>query len=133
MCEACAERYNVLRPEPGCRRTRRCGEGGYFSRSPGGNSVKPICPRDQKMSCSTTRPSIVALMSSSSASWAARISANSVSPPPSAEAVEPAAVVAGADVAVDIEIGDVANFGDTEPPPAALQRPASDLQRAEAI
>ena len=54
MCEACADRYSVLRPEPGCRRTRRWRDGGYFSRSPGGNSVKPIWPRDQNTSCSTT-------------------------------------------------------------------------------
>jgi hypothetical protein len=54
-------------------------------------------------------------------------------PQPIAEHIEPAAVVASADVAVDIEVGDVADLGDVEPPLAALQRRAADLQRTEFV
>src|SRR5205823_2701829 len=45
-------------------------------------SAKPIWLRERKMLCSTTSPSSPRLRASGSASQAARISANSVSPPP---------------------------------------------------
>ena len=44
--EAWADKYSVFRFDPGCVRTRRCGNGRYFSRAPGSNGVKPIFPRD---------------------------------------------------------------------------------------
>ena len=46
ICEACEARYSVLRPEPGCRRTRRCRTGGIAARSSSVNSVNPICARE---------------------------------------------------------------------------------------
>ena len=42
----CAERYSEVRPEPGCRRTRRCGTGAKAFFSSAVYSSKPSCARE---------------------------------------------------------------------------------------